>query len=269
MNWWALFLLWFAGINLRITLLAVPPLIPFIHQDLELSQKAVGALNGLPVLILGLGALFGSLLLARTGVVRALIFGLAIAGIGGALRGIGPDVAVLFAMTGLMGLGVAIMQPAMPTLVAHWFSARAGFATAVYVNGLLVGEIIGVAAASTIAELVGGWGWAFVIFSLPLALNILALGGALKIGLVSRPGLKGKAAPDRWMPDWRNGQMLLCGLILGGAASLYFATNAFLPDFLHATGRDHLVDPALTALNVGQLPASLLLLIFADQLVGK
>ncbi len=63
--------------------------------------------------------------------------------------------------------------------------------------------------------------------------------------------------------------MLLCGLILGGAASLYFATNAFLPDFLHATGRDHLVDPALTALNVGQLPASLLLLIFADQLVGK
>ncbi len=189
MNWWALFLLWFAGINLRITLLAVPPLIPFIHQDLDLSQKAVGALNGLPVLILGLGALFGSLLLARTGVVRALMFGLAIAGIGGALRGIGPDVTVLFAMTGLMGLGVAIMQPAMPTLVAHGFAARAGFATAVYVNGLLVGEIIGVAAASTIAELVGGWGWAFVIFSLPLALNILALGGALKTGLVSRPGL--------------------------------------------------------------------------------
>ncbi|MDA7949106.1 MAG: MFS transporter, partial [Hyphomicrobiaceae bacterium] len=89
MNGWALFLLWFAGINLRITMLAVPPLIPFIHQDLDLSQKAVGALNGLPVLILGLGALFGSLLLARTGVIRALIFGLAIAGVGGALRGVG------------------------------------------------------------------------------------------------------------------------------------------------------------------------------------
>ncbi|MDA7948252.1 MAG: hypothetical protein MPJ78_12345, partial [Hyphomicrobiaceae bacterium] len=133
----------------------------------------------------------------------------------------------------------------------------------------LVGEILGVWTASSIAAISGGWEWAFAIFSVPLALNIIALATALKAGLVSRPGLKGKAAPDRWVPDWRNGKMLLCGFILGGAASLYFATNAFLPDFLHATGRDHLVDPALTALNVGQLPASLLLLLFADQLIGK
>ena len=269
MNWWALFLLWLAGINLRITMLAVPPLIPFIHQDLVLSGKAVGALNGLPVLILGLGALFGSLLLARTGAIRALIAGLAIAAAAGALRGLGPDLSVLFVMTGLMGLGIAIMQPAMPTLVAHWFSNHAGLATAVYVNGLLVGEIIGVATASTVASWLGGWGWAFVVFSLPLAANILALGGALRAGRVKRPGLRGKAAPDGWVPDWRNLTMLVCGLILGGAGSIYFATNAFLPDFLHATGRDHLVDQALTALNVGQLPASLLLLIFADRLVGK
>ncbi len=118
MNFWALGLLWLAGINLRVTLLAIPPLIPLIHQDLSLSEKAVGALGGLPVLIFGLGALFGALLLARTGVIRALIAGLAIAGLAGALRGVGPDVAVLFSMTALMGLGIAIMQPAMPTLVA-------------------------------------------------------------------------------------------------------------------------------------------------------
>ncbi len=269
MNWWALFLLWFAGINLRITMLAVPPLIPFLHQDLTLSGKAVGALNGLPVLILGLGALFGSLLLARTGAIRALIAGLAIAAVAGALRGLGPDLAVLFVMTGLMGLGIAIMQPAMPTLVAHWFSTHAGLATAVYVNGLLVGEIIGVAAASTVALYLGGWGWAFAVFSLPLAANILALGWALRTGRVDRPGLRGRTAADGWMPDWRNLTMLVCGLILGGAGSIYFATNAFLPDFLYATGRDHLVDQALTALNVGQLPASVLLLVFADRLVGK
>ena len=76
MNQWALFLLWLAGINLRVTVLAVPPIIPLIHEDLALSEKAVGALGGLPVLIFGIGALFGSLLLARTGVIRALIAGL-------------------------------------------------------------------------------------------------------------------------------------------------------------------------------------------------
>ena len=269
MNLWALGLLWFAGINLRVTLLAIPPLIPLIHRDISLSEKAVGALGGLPVLIFGLGALFGALLLARTGVIRALIAGLAIAGLAGALRGVGPDVAVLFSMTALMGLGIAIMQPAMPTLVAHWFATHAGFATAVYVNGLLIGEIIGAAASTAMAQALGGWGGALAFWSLLLLVNILALVWALRTGRVTRPGLKGKKGPERWWPDWSNRQMLLCGLILGCAASLYFTTNAFLPDFLHATARGAQVDAALTVLNGGQLPASFVLLAFADRLVGK
>ncbi len=269
MNLWSLALLWLAGINLRVTLLAVPPLIPLIHQDLSLSEKAIGALNGLPVLIFGLGALFGSLLLARTGVIRALIAGLAIAGLAGALRGIGPDVATLFTMTALMGLGIAIMQPAMPTLVAHWFENHAGFATATYVNGLLVGEIIGVAASTALAKQLGSWGGALACWSVLLLVNILALQWALRSGKVTRPGLKGQGLTGRWWPDWRNKQMLLCGCILGCAASLYFTTNAFLPDFLNATGRGAHVDAALTWLNGGQLPASILLLVFADRLVGR
>jgi len=268
-NLWALALLWLAGINLRVTLLAVPPLIPFIHQDLDLSEKAVGALGGLPVLIFGFGALFGALLLARTGVIRALIAGLAIAGLAGALRGIGPDVSVLFTMTALMGLGIAIMQPAMPTLVAHWFRAHTGFATAAYVNGLLVGEIIGAAASTTIAVQLGSWGGALAFWSLLLLANILILLWALRTVRVTRPGLKGGDAPERWWPNWGNKQMLLCGCILGCAASLYFTSNAFLPDFLHATERGDLVDKALIALNGGQLPASFLLLAFADKIVGK
>ncbi len=269
MNLWALGLLWFAGINLRVTLLAIPPLIPLIHRDISLSEKAVGALGGLPVLIFGFGALFGALLLARTGVIRALIAGLAIAGLAGALRGIGPDVAILFSMTALMGLGIAIMQPAMPTLVAHWFENHAGFATAAYVNGLLVGEILGAAASTALARALGGWGSALAFWSLLLLANILALLWALRAGRVSRPGLKGQGVPGRWWPDWSNKQMLLCGCILGCAASLYFTSNAFLPDFLHATARGEIVDAALTALNGGQLPASFALLVFADKLVGK
>ena len=269
MNKWALFLLWLAGINLRITVLAIPPVIPFIHEDLHLSEKAVGALGGLPVLIFGVGALFGSLLLARTGVIKALIAGLAITGVAGAMRGVGPDVTMLFAMTGLMGLGIAILQPAMPTLVAHWFEDHAGLATATYVNGLLVGEILGAAFTTAIAARLGGWGAALAVWSLFLAANIILLVWALKTGRVTRPGLKGKGVPEKWWPEWHDRKMLLCGAILGCASSLYFTSNAFLPDFLHATGRGELTDAALTALNSGQLPASFLLLVFADRMVGR
>lgn len=272
MNWWALGLLWFAGANLRITMLAVPPLIPLIHDDLHMSEKAVGALNGLPVLTLAAGAIFGSLLLARIGVMRALCAGLLLMAVAGALRGLGPSVAMLFAMTMIMGLGVAIMQPAMPTLVGHWFPARIGLATAIYVNGLLVGEIIG--AAITLPVILpmteGSWGLSLAFWSIPAVLNAALLLWALGRGLVTRPGLRGKDAPKQlWWPDWRNGAMLRCGLILGSASSIYFSANAFIPDYLHAIGRDDLVGPALTALNTGQLPGSFLMLLAPHWFTGK
>ena len=271
MNWWALGLLWLAGINLRITVLAIPPLIPLIHQDLDLSEKAVGALGGLPVLMFAGGALFGSLLLARTGAAKALIAGLALTAAASAFRGVGPDNVMLFTMTGVMGLGIAIMQPAMPTFTGHWFRDHIGLATATYVNGLLVGEIIGAGLTTPFALPLAGnnWGGALAIWSLPLIANIFLLAWALKLGLVTSPGSKTTQDASRWWPDWRNSAMILCGLILGCAASIYFTANAFLPDFLHATKRPHLVDASLVALNTGQLPASLLLLALGDRLAGK
>jgi MFS family permease len=65
-----LIVLWLAGTNLRLTVLAVPPVLPLIHRQFDLSEQAVGALSGLPVLLLGLAAIPGSLLIARLGRLR-------------------------------------------------------------------------------------------------------------------------------------------------------------------------------------------------------
>ena len=55
----------------------------------------------------------------------------------------------------------------------------------------------------------------------------------------------------------------------GGTGGLYFASNALIPDYLHAIGRPDLVTAGLSALNLGQLPASLLLLLWARRLGGN
>ena len=47
----ALLLLWIAGVALRLTILAVPPVIPLIHDDLHLSETQVGILSGLPMVL--------------------------------------------------------------------------------------------------------------------------------------------------------------------------------------------------------------------------
>jgi CP family cyanate transporter-like MFS transporter len=57
--------------------------------------------------------------------------------------------------------------------------------------------------------------------------------------------------------------------MLGGVGALYFGCNAFLPDYLHAIGRADLLNAGLTALNGGQIPASLVIMLCGGRLVGR
>jgi MFS transporter, CP family, cyanate transporter len=263
----ALALLWLAGVALRLTILAVPPVIPLIHTDLSLSATQIGILTGLPSMLFAIASVPGALLIARLGVGTAMIVGLALNAIGGALRGTLPDVAWLYAMTVIMGAGVAIMQVSMPPAVRAWLPHRTGFATAVYTNGLLVGEILPVALMlPLVLPLVGSWQWGFAFWSAPVA--VIAL---LVLALAPRPTPEAAATAlrRRWWPDWKSHLIWRLGIMLGTVNAMYFASNAFLPDYLASNGLRDWISPALSALNIGQLPASFLLLAFARRLELK
>jgi MFS transporter, CP family, cyanate transporter len=258
-------LLWLAGNGMRITILAVPPVISNIHDDLGMSATQVGILSGLPMVLFAAAAVPGSLLIARFGALSALIFGLLATALGSALRGASDTISWLYAASIITGFGVAVIQPAMPTLVRAWAPHRIGFATAVYTNGLLIGEVIPIALTIpfVLPLVAGSWRASFVVWAVPVA--IIAVVIAL---LAPRPATPA-AAIRKWWPNWRNGLIWRLGFLLGGANALYFTPNAFIPDFLHHHGRDAEITGALTALNVGQLPASFLLLLFAGRLELK
>lgn len=261
----ALLLLWLAGIALRLTILAVPPVIPLIHDDLHLSETQVGILSGLPMVLFAGAAIAGSLMIARMGALTAMLIGLLLCALGSVLRGIGPHIAMLYIGTIVTAFGVAVMQPSLPPLVRTWVPQRIGFATAVYTNGLLIGEIL--PAALTIPLVLPmlrqSWQWDFVLWAVPVA--IIA---AIIFGLAPRaPAAVPTAASRRWMPDFRNPLIWRIGLLLGSVNATYFSMNGFLPDYLTHTGRPELINSALTALNLGQLPASFLLLASADRMV--
>ena len=265
-EWPRLGLLWLLGVDLRLTILAVPPVLPLIHRDLHLDEKLVAALTGLPLLLFGIAAVPGSLLIARIGARRAVIVAIVTVAIASALRGAGPSVPMLFVMTALMGAGVAVMQPALPTLVGLWFPTRISLATGLYANGLLIGETI---AASLTIPLVlpllsGSWQGSFVFWSVPvLATALLVL---LFTPHREPPRARGQVM---WWPDWHRARTWQLGFILGGTGAIYFGANAFLPDYLHAIGRPELLNAVLTALNAGQLPASLVVIAFGQRLVRR
>src|SRR5438105_15957277 len=106
-------LLWLAGIGLRITILAVPPVIPLIRADLGMSETQVGILTGLPPVLFACTAVLGSLLIARFGALMTIIIGLFATAAGSALRGAAGEIWLLYGATIVTGLGVAIMQPSL------------------------------------------------------------------------------------------------------------------------------------------------------------
>ena len=257
-------LLWLAGLSLRITILAVPPVLPLIQTDLRLSATQIGLLSGLPVLLFALAALPGSLLIARSGARTVLIGGLLVAAAGAALRGWVWDAGALYATTTLLGVGIAIMQPAMPVLVREWFPARIGFATAVYSNGLLVSEVLPVWLAPIVMPLVGQqWRFELAVWSLPVILTAL-----LMIAFAPRARSAGTTHRQAaaWWPNWRDPLIWRLGVMFSSVNATYFASNAFIPGHLASVGREDLIHGTLTALNLGQLPASLLMLAVASKL---
>jgi CP family cyanate transporter-like MFS transporter len=261
-------LLWLSGAALRMTVLAVPPLLPLIHRDLDLSETEIGTLSGLPMLLFAAAAVPGSLVIARFGARPALIAGMLLTALASAARGAATDVAMLFAATIAMGGGIAVMQPALPPVVRAWLPDRIGFATAVYTNGLLIGEIVAVSLTlPLVLPLAGGnWRTAVALWGLPvlvIALLVALLGPRPTAAQVAQAGRR------RWWPDWRDARIWQLGFLFGSVNSIYFSTNAFLPEYLAHAGTPELIGGALTALNFGQLPASLLMLGLAERLLGR
>jgi MFS transporter, CP family, cyanate transporter len=264
--WVAVGLLWLAGTGLRLTILAVPPVILLIQSDLHLSGTEIGILSGLPVILFAIAALPGSLLIARFGALATLVTGLVIAGVGSGLRGALLSVSVLYAATILMSAGIAIMQPALPPLVRQWLPQRISFGAAVYSNGLLVAETLAVMLTiPVVLPLVdNSWRWSLAVWGVPLvviAVLIVALAPPSK-ETAAGPPMNGRS----WWPDWSNKLIWQIGFLFGSVNSIYFCSNAFLPGHLTGAGRPDLIGSALTALNFGQLPASFVLLAVAGSL---
>jgi CP family cyanate transporter-like MFS transporter len=260
-SWVVIGLLWLAGAGLRLTVLAVPPVILLIAADLNLSGTEIGVLSGLPVILFGVAALPGSLLIARFGALRTLVAGLLIAGAASGLRGVMPNVLVLYAATIVMSAGIAIMQPALPPLVQEWMPKRVTFGTAVCTNGLLVGEtlpvMLTVPLVLPLAD--GSWRGGLAIWGVPLVLTAMLV-AVLAPAPKPMESASAAAKARSWWPDWRNKLNWQLGILFGSVNSSYFGVNAFLPGHLTGAGRPDLIAAALTALNFGQVPASFLLL---------
>src|SRR5580704_2931969 len=211
-----MFVLWLAGVAMRMTILAMPPVIPQVHAELHMSETQVGLLIGLPLALFAVAAVPGSLLIARIGTGLAVIIGIVIASLASGARAAAIDVATLYAASIATGFGVAIMQPAMPTLVRAWPPRHIAYGTIAYTSGMLMGSMFStVFTIPVVLPLLGGsWrrdliAWAALSLAIAPAFYLLSpkdphptlprMRGREGRGQVANSGIGG-----RWWPDWKN-----------------------------------------------------------------
>ncbi len=258
--------LWLAGVAMRMTILAMPPVIPLVHAELRMTETQVGLLVGLPLLLFAVAAIPGSLLIARIGPSRAVLAGMVIAAVAGAARGVAIDVWTLYAAALATGFGVAIMQPSMPVLVREWTPNRIALGTIAYTSGMMMGATFPpLFTLSTILPHVGGsWRLNLVVWAVPALL--IAPVFLLLSPKRGNSGARENSRSALWWPDFRDPLVWLLGLTFGCNNSPYFAINAFLGDYVAARGRADLLGPTLTWLNGSQIVALVLLFALAGRL---
>jgi len=262
-------LLWLAGVAMRMTILAMPPVIPLVHSELHMTETQVGLLIGLPLALFAIAAIPGSLLIARVGTRAAAVLGMVIAAFAGAARSAAIDVWTLYAAAIATGFGVAIMQPGMPTLVREWLPSLIALGTIAYTSGMLMGTLFATGLTIPfVLPLVGGsWrldllAWAVPALLIAPVFFILSPKGDDQSALGNKFGAL-------WWPNFKDPLVWLLGLTFGSNNSPFFGTNAFLGDFLASQGKADLLGAALGWLNGAQIVAPIILLLLANRLQGR
>jgi len=263
-----LLILWVAGVYLRLPMLVMPPLSPTIGAELALNQTQIGALTTIPVLMLSLGALPGSLVISRVGPLMALVLSLVCVALACAARGLAPPLLLMFLFTAVMGLGIAVMQPAFPVLVHHWCPGFAALGSAVYMNGMLMGEFVGAGLTlpAVMPWLEGDWRMTLLFWALPAlpAAALVLFSHRLGLPLVDREGIR-----LGWQPRWKEPRVWHLGIVLGAAAAGFFGANAYMDTLVANAGGEEKLWGVLMVFNGMQVVGSLTMVLLARFLIGR
>ena len=264
--WLGLLLLWACGFTLRITVLSVPPLSIQMTEAFGLSVAETGALTMLPLVAIGLGALLAAWLVARFGIKQTIIGGLLIMAVAASLRGYALTSVGVFGFSILMGLAIASVQTALPAAVQVWSPTQMARGAAVYLNGMMVGELAGagVTIPAVLPAVGNDWRLALVFWGV-ISLLVMALVMALSPATpIAKTTVKGSA-----FPKINDRQAWQFGVMMGASIVSFYIINSYAAAILEGRGELDLLPVFLFLFNAMPLLGSLLVLAKTDWIARK
>lgn len=221
------------SINLRTSIASVGPLIPFIREDLGLSNGLAGFLTTLPLLTFATFSLVAPSIGKRMGHGRAIFLGMIILAIGVVTRVLG-GIELLLIGTALTGIGIVIANVLLIPLIKLRLPEKLGIMTALLATGMSL--LAAVAAGLSVPLAVElNWGWRG---SLLFWIVFLVLAIFIWIPQIGRP--KVAIQTDVFAPKnvWKSKLAWQITLFMGAQSVMYFTLITWLPDMLISRGMD-------------------------------
>jgi MFS transporter, CP family, cyanate transporter len=269
------------GVNLRATLLSVPPLLSLIQHDLSLNYTETGVLSALPTLVMGLGAWPAGRIGTRIGGRAAVGWGMALVAAATLARSFFPGAITFLIFTGAMSAGVALGQTSIPMLARQWFPERIGFVSALFTDGLTLGETIAAAATYPLMRAWFGpdaWPAALAVWAVPAALIMVLWLWLAPPDPTKRRAGDGAANVDATLgaaashAERHSVSPWLIGGVMGAGSLIYFGMNNWIAPYntaVYGAQAAALTPLALFAINVAQLPVTIGLTPIMGRLVGR
>lgn len=160
------------GLNLRLTLSVVTPLLPQVRTELGIDSAVAGGLASSAVVLFGVFALLAPRIARGIGLKASVLLGLLAVIVGSSIRA-GGDLALLYLGMILIGAGIGVMNVVLPALVKLAFPQRMALGTAVYTSALNIGSAVAAVGAVPLARL-GGWELALLASGVPAVIATAA-----------------------------------------------------------------------------------------------
>jgi CP family cyanate transporter-like MFS transporter len=217
----------FTALNLRTAVASVPPLLDELRATVPLSAAGAGALTTMPVVCMAIGAPLAPAVARRIGT-EAGCAALALTVVTGILLRLIPGVAALFAGTIVAGLGIALGNVLVPSLIKRDFPRHVGLMTGGYTMAISASGAVAAALTIPAEEAIGhGWRPALAIWALP----------ALVAAAVWIPWLGRRDASSPTAPFlWRNRLAWQVTALMGLQSLLFYSCLSWLPALLRSAG---------------------------------
>jgi MFS transporter, CP family, cyanate transporter len=248
----------FTALNLRTAVASVPPLLDEMRADVPLSTTAAGALTTLPVICMASGASVAPRVARRIGT-EAAVAALGLTMVAGMLIRLVPGIVPLFVGTTVAGLGIALGNVLVPSLIKRDFHERqVGPMTGGYTMAISASGAIAAALTVPVEDAIGrGWQWGLVVWAIPAIVAAL-----IWIPWISRhDGAAGaNAAPSLW----RNRLAWQVTVYMGLQSLLFYSALSWLPTLLREGGIDREAAGALlSVMLLAGVPTCLLVPVVA------